>query len=269
MPSRILLVGCGNMGAAMLGGWIEQGVASSDIAVVEPAPANAAAAAARGVAVVAAPTALDRAFEPDVVVIAVKPQEMATVIPAYRDTAGAPVFVSVAAGTPIRVLEAALGEATAVIRTMPNTPALVRRGMSVACANARVSAGQRDTCTTLLAAIGEVAWVEDEGLMDAVTGVSGSGPAYVFLLIESLAAAGVDAGLPAKLSHQLALATVAGASELARVAPEVPAILRERVTSPGGTTQAALRVLMAADGLTPLMSKAVAAATTRSRELAG
>ena len=268
MPSRVLLVGCGNMGAAMLGGWIEQGVASRDIAVVEPAPANAALASARGVAVVAQPTALDRAFEPDVVVFAVKPQEIAAIVPAYRDTAAA-VFLSVAAGTPIGFFEGALGAATAVVRTMPNTPALVRRGMTVACANAHVSATQRDACTTLLAAIGEVAWVEDEGLMDAVTGVSGSGPAYVFLMVECLAAAGIDAGLPAELSRQLALATVAGAGELARTAPEPPAVLRDRVTSPGGTTQAALQVLMAADGLKPLLSRAVAAATERSRELAG
>ena len=269
MGDRILLVGCGNMGAAMLGGWLEQGLAAAEIAVVEPAAPAADSASKNGVRVVSGPADLDAAFVPDVVVVAVKPQEMAAVIPAYHDFAATAVFLSVAAGTPIRFFEAELGEAAAIVRTMPNTPALVRRSMTVACANGRVAATQREACTTLLTAVGEVAWVDDEALMDPVTGVSGSGPAYIFLLIECLAAAGVDAGLPAALADRLALATVAGAGELARTASEPPGTLRERVTSPGGTTQAALEVLMAEDGLKPLMSRAVAAATRRSRELAG
>ncbi|MEE8247282.1 MAG: pyrroline-5-carboxylate reductase dimerization domain-containing protein, partial [Alphaproteobacteria bacterium] len=148
------------------------------------------------------------------------------------------------------------------------TPAAVGRGITVLCANANVGDAQRAMCGELMAAVGQVAWVDDEGLMDAVTGVSGSGPAYVFLLIECLAQAGIDAGLPADLAGLLARATVAGAGELARLSEESAAVLRQNVTSPGGTTQAALEVLMADDGLAPLMARAVDAATRRSRELA-
>jgi len=151
---------------------------------------------------------------------------------------------------------------------MPNTPAAIGRAITVACPNPRVTPPQRDLCDALLAAIGESTWVEDEALMDAVTAVSGSGPAYVFLLIEALAAAGVKVGLPADLALRLARATVAGSGELARLSPEIPARLRENVTSPGGTTRAALDVLMAENGLEPLFERAIAAATARSRELA-
>ena len=151
---------------------------------------------------------------------------------------------------------------------MPNTPAAIGRAITVACANPRATPDQRQLCEMLLAAIGESAWVEDEALMDAVTAVSGSGPAYVFLLIEALAAAGAHAGLPEDLALRLALATVAGAGELARQSPDSPARLREAVTSPGGTTRAALDVLMVEPGLADLLDRAVAAATARSRELA-
>src|SRR5262249_19206751 len=150
----------------------------------------------------------------------------------------------------------------------PNTPAAIGRAITVACANARVSPAQRQLCEALLAAIGEVTWVEDKALLDPVTAVSGSGPAYVFLLIEALAAAGEKAGLPAELALHLARSTVAGAGELARVSGDSPARLREAVTSPGGTTRAALDVLMAEDGLPAILQRAVAAATRRSRELA-
>jgi len=268
--SGILLVGGGNMGRALVGGWRAQGVDAAGIVVVEP---DAAAAerlrAAHGVAVAAGPAALPPGFAPDVVLLAVKPQLLDLVSPAYRfaTDAGA-VALSIAAGKTIAALERGFGAGAAVVRAMPNTPAQVSRGIAVLCANAAVGAAQRDRCERLLAAVGEVAWVEDEALLDPVTAVSGSGPAYVFLLIECLAAAGVDSGLPRDLATRLARATVAGSGELARQSDETAEALRHAVTSPGGTTEAALAVLMAEDGLRPLLSRAVAAATRRSRELA-
>ena len=266
----ILLVGCGKMGAALLDGWIGAGVAAGEVAVVEPAPAMAGAArAAHGVAVVDGIDALDPAFAPRIVVLAVKPQVMADVAPPYRRFAGAGmVYLSIAAGKSIGFLAGCLGPDAAIVRAMPNTPAAIGRGITVLCANAAVDAAQRDGCLALLAAVGEALAVDDEALLDAVTAVSGSGPAYVFLLIECLARAGVEAGLPAALAGRLAAATVSGAGALAAQSPEPAETLRRNVTSPGGTTQAALEVLMADDGLAPLLGRAVAAATRRSRELA-
>ena len=263
----VVLVGCGQMGSAMLRGWLAGGAAERFV-VVEPAGVPAALAASPGVEACRAAGELPDGGVPDAVVFAVKPQGINDIVPLYRRFARPQtVFMSIAAGTTIGGLSRHLGDA-AIVRVMPNTPAAIGRAISVACANPRVSAAQRLLCDALLAAIGESAWVEDEGLLDAVTAVSGSGPAYVFLLIESLAAAGVKAGLPAELALHLARATVAGAGELARVSPETPARLRENVTSPGGTTRAALDVLMAKDGLAALMTRAVAAATARSSELA-
>ncbi|MBV8653125.1 MAG: pyrroline-5-carboxylate reductase, partial [Alphaproteobacteria bacterium] len=185
-----------------------------------------------------------------------------------RFAASGAVFLSIAAGKTLGYFARHVGDDAAVVRAMPNTPAAIGRGISVACPNARASAEQIALCDRLLAAVGEVGWVDDERLIDAVTGVSGSGPAYVFLLIECLAKAGVAAGLSEELAMRLARATVAGAGELARQSGEPASVLRQNVTSPNGTTLAALNVLMAADGLEPLMTKAVAAATQRSRELA-
>ena len=200
--------------------------------------------------------------------MAVLSRSKTAVLPACaRFAAPGTAFLSIAAGTTIATFEAVLGAEAAVIRVMPNTPAAVGRGISVLCANARCSDRQRQVAGELLAAVGEVAWIEDEGLMDAVTAVSGSGPAYVFLLIECLAEAGVEAGLAPDLAEQLARATVAGAGELARLSEQPAAQLRRNVTSPGGTTQAALEVLMAADGLQGLLTRAVAAAKRRGREL--
>jgi pyrroline-5-carboxylate reductase len=178
------------------------------------------------------------------------------------------VFLSIAAGRTIAYFEQKLGGAAAVVRSMPNTPAAVGRGITVACANGHVTSGQRARCDELLAAVGEVAWVEDEALLDAVTAVSGGGPAYVFLLIECLAEAGAAEGLPPDLAMRLARVTVSGAGELARLSSEPAAVLRQNVTSPAGTTLEALKVLMAPDGLQSLFTKAIAAATRRSRELA-
>ena len=263
----IVLVGCGQMGSAMLRGWLAGGAAARYV-VIEPAGIPEALAAAPGVEAHRAPGVIADALVPDAVVFAVKPQGIAEVAPAYRRFARPQtVFMSIAAGTTIANLAKHLGDA-AIVRVMPNTPAAIGRAISVACANPRVTAAQRQLCDALLASIGESAWVEDEALLDPVTAVSGSGPAYVFLLIETLAEAGRKAGLPDELALRLAKATVAGAGELARVASEPPGKLRENVTSPGGTTRAALDVLMAPDGMAELMTRAVAAATRRSRELA-
>lgn len=260
----ILLVGCGKMGGALLAGWKKRRIAQS-ILVVEPAPT----ALPKGVKRHAAPETLPKSFSPSAVVFAVKPQALADVLPAYRRFAdGGTVFLSIAAGKTLGFFARHLGDGAPVVRAMPNTPAAIGRGIAVACANATVAAPQRALCDRLLAAAGEVAWVGDEALLDPVTAVSGSGPAYVFLLIECLAQAGIAAGLPPDLATMLARATVAGSGELARLSPEDAAQLRRNVTSPGGTTEAALKILMAEDGLAPLLRRAVAAATDRSRQLA-
>lgn len=268
----LLLVGGGKMGGAMLAGWLDQGLPAADVMVVEPFEDSARELRSRlGVAVVGDAASLPADARPEVVVFAVKPQMMDDVTPGYRRFAGpGTVFLSIAAGRTIASFERILGEA-AIVRAMPNTPAAIRRGITVACPNARVSADQRQRCTALLEAVGDVGWVDDESLMDAVTAVSGSGPAYVFLLTECLAGAGGKAGLPEDLARQLAAATVAGAGELMRRSAEDPATLRRNVTSPGGTTAAALDVLMAEDGtgLADLMARAVDAAVQRGRDLAG
>lgn len=270
MAEGLLLVGCGKMGAALLAGWIAAGTAPSPIFVVEPKPAPGAIPAGGGVASVASAEALPKAFHPAVVVLATKPQVMDDVVPAYRRFAGAGTsFVSIAAGRTIAYFEKHLGAGAAIVRSMPNTPAMVGRGITVCCANAAIDAQQRKLADRLMAAVGEVGWVEDEALIDAVTAVSGSGPAYAFLLAECMAEAGRQAGLPAELADRLARATVAGAGELLHRSPESAAQLRQNVTSPNGTTFAALQVLMASDGMQPLLSRAIAAAAKRSRELAG
>ncbi len=202
-------------------------------------------------------------------VIAVKPQTAPEVMPSLAPfVTASTVVVSIMAGRPLQFLERAL-PAAALVRAMPNTPAAIGRGITVAVANARVADAQRALVHTLLSAVGTVEWISDERLIDAVTALSGSGPAYVFLLAEAMARAGVAAGLPSGLSERLARATVAGAGELLYRSPLDAAGLRQNVTSPGGTTAAALEVLMADDGLAPLMTRAIAAATRRARELAG
>jgi pyrroline-5-carboxylate reductase len=264
----LLLVGCGKMGGAMLEGWLQRRIVDR-VAIVEPHAASTAAFRDRPGVAVHADLGEIGAFKPGVVVFATKPQVMDKVVPAYRSLATPrTVFLSIAAGKTIGFFENALG-AVPVIRAMPNTPAQIGRGITVACPNRHVDAAQRAQAAALLAAVGEVGWVDDEALIDAVTAVSGSGPAYVFLLAECLAEAGAAAGLPPDLAMQLARATVSGAGELLHQSSEPAATLRQNVTSPAGTTAAALSVLMADDGLRPLMIKAVAAAAKRSRELAG
>ncbi len=267
MTTRILLVGCGKMGGALAQGWLRQGVAAADIVVVEPNPQPDLPA---GVLQVAGAEAVPPAFAPDIVLLAVKPQVMDAVAPAYgRYAQAGACFLSVAAGKTVATLNRLLGGNAAIVRSIPNTPAAVAQGITACFAGAGVSDAQRQACDSLLQAVGEVVWVEREELIDSATAVSGSGPAYVFWLTECLAAAGAKLGLPTELAAQLARATVQGAGALMRQSPESPTQLRKNVTSPNGTTQAALDVLMAENGLEPLMTQAVAAADKRSRELAG
>tara|TARA_A100001037_G_scaffold135332_1_gene122585 strand:- start:6465 stop:7277 length:813 start_codon:yes stop_codon:yes gene_type:complete len=270
MNDTILLVGCGKMGGALLHGWLERGVDGAGIYVVDPADESRQLTSELGVSYVEAAQEVPSGILPRVVVFAVKPQITDDVVPDYaRYSTSECVFLSIAAGRPITYFAERLGDGAAIVRTMPNTPAAIGRGISVACANQQVSAESRELCGDLLNAVGKVAWVDDEGLLDAVTATSGSGPAYVFLLIECLAEAGIAAGLPEDLARQLALETVAGAGELARRSEDSPSVLRQNVTSPGGTTAAALEVLMADDGMGQLITRAVTAATRRSEELAG
>ena len=266
----LLLVGCGKMGGALLAGWLGQGVSPQDVTIVEPNADAARDFAQRfGVHAIASADQLPKTYAPDVVVVAVKPQIMTEVLPPYAKLVAAkPVFLSIAAGKTIASFEAILGKNAAIVRTMPNTPASVGRGITVGCPNANVSAAQTALCKKLLSAVGLVEWVDDEGLLDAVTALSGSGPAYVFLLAEAMSHAGRMAGLAPELADKLARATVAGSGELLHQSPLAASTLRENVTSPGGTTAAALSVLMGSHGLKELMTEAIAAATKRSRELA-
>jgi pyrroline-5-carboxylate reductase len=267
LHGTVVLVGAGKMGSAMLDGWLALGLSPRNVAVLEPQPTpEVTALAARGLRL--NPSA-EAAGEVAAVVVAIKPQVAPEVMPALAPFVGAAtVVVSIMAGRTLKFLAEALPGA-ALVRAMPNTPAAIGRGITVAVGNARVSDAQRALVDALLSAVGAVEWVADEALMDAVTALSGSGPAYVFLLAETMAQAGVAAGLPPALAATLARATVAGAGELLHRSPLDAATLRQNVTSPGGTTAAALDVLMAKDGLAPLMRRAIAAATARSRELAG
>ncbi len=259
------------MGGALLAGCLEQGiVAVGDVLVIEPVAAAREAAARLGVKVAEGADVLAGRAAPDLVLVAVKPQVMDEVLPSYRAFAETgTVFLSIAAGRTTASFERILGADTPVVRAMPNTPAQVGRGITALYPVAAVTAAQREMCAALMGAVGEVVWLDDEALMDAVTAVSGSGPAYVFHLIEALAEAARAAGLPGDMADKLARATVTGAAELAYRSNETAAELRRQVTSPGGTTAAALDVLMAKDGLAALMTRAVAAAAKRSRELAG
>jgi pyrroline-5-carboxylate reductase len=265
ITGTIVLAGAGKMGGAMLTGWLAQGLEAKRLVVIEPAVSpEIRVLAAQGVRL---NVSAQDAGAIAALVIAVKPQSFREAGAALKPfTAASTLVVSIMAGTPMALLEEVCGGM--VVRAMPNTPASIGRGITVAVAAKKVSAAQRGTADALLRAIGSVEWVEDEGLMDAVTAVSGSGPAYVFLLAEELARAGVEAGLPAELAAKLARETVAGSGELLHRSDLAAATLRTNVTSPGGTTAAALEVLMGKDGLQQLMTRAVAAATRRSKELA-
>jgi len=268
MSETLLLIGCGKMGTALLAGWIAQGLAPSAAYIVEPDTAQHERIRAMGVHVVASPEALPHGLAPATIVLAVKPQSMDKVVPAYAGPAATALTISIAAGKSIAYYESLLGESRAIVRVMPNTPAAVGRGISVCVANTRTSAAQRTKTEKLMSAVGDVAWIEDESLMDAVTAVSGSGPAYAFLLVECMAQAGVAMGLAPDLAMRLARQTVIGSGELMHRADEDAGTLRKNVTSPGGTTEAALKILMGEPGLKDLMTRAIEAATRRGRELA-
>jgi pyrroline-5-carboxylate reductase len=263
ITGTIVLAGAGKMGGAMLTGWLAGGLDAKRAVVVEPHPSDEIKAlAAKGVRLNP-----KEDVTAETLVVAVKPQTFPEAGPLLKPFVGASTLVvSIMAGTKIAALENVCGGM--VVRAMPNTPAAIGRGITVAVPAKSVSAAQRATADALLRAIGSVEWVDDEKLMDAVTAVSGSGPAYVFLLAEELARAGVAAGLPAELATKLARATVAGSGELLHRSDLSSATLRQNVTSPGGTTAAALDVLMGSDGMKKLMTRAVAAATQRSKDLA-
>jgi pyrroline-5-carboxylate reductase len=258
----LVLLGCGKMGSALLEGWLKSGIPAESVHVIEPNPSDWLRGT--GVNLNAGLPA-----NPAMAVLAVKPQMMAEALPTLRALGGGgTVFVSIAAGTSLATLAGALGETTPIVRTMPNTPAAVGRGITALIGNAHVSDPALALARELMAAVGETVMLTDEAQMDAVTGVSGSGPAYVFHLIEALAAGGVAQGLPEEMAMKLARATVCGAGELAHQAPESAAQLRINVTSPGGTTAAALAVLMDdQQGFPALLNRAVKAATDRSKEL--
>lgn len=265
----LVLAGCGKMGGAMLAGWMARGLDPRQVRVQDPSPPAELRAVLdqHGIEAVAELEALPA--PPAVIVVAVKPQVLGSVLPSLARLPGPGTLVlSILAGKPIASFEGQLPPGTAVVRAMPNTPASIGRGITVCCPNAHVTAGQRALTERLLSAVGETGWINDEALMDAVTAVSGSGPAYVFLLAEALEAAAVAEGLEPRLARQLARATVAGAGELMRLSDLDAAELRKNVTSPGGTTAAALSVLMAPeDGLDALLKRAVSAAVVRGREL--
>jgi pyrroline-5-carboxylate reductase len=265
LKGTIALAGAGKMGGAMLTGWLAGGLDAKRAVVIEPQPSpEIAALASKGIRL--NPSAKDTGTV-ETLVVAVKPQSFREAGLALKPFVGASTLVvSIMAGATIASISEICGGA--VVRAMPNTPAAIGRGITVAVAAKNVSAAQRAIADALLQAIGKVEWVDDETLMDAVTAVSGSGPAYVFLLAEELARAGVEAGLPAELATRLARETVAGSGELLRRSEASSATLRQNVTSPGGTTAAALEVLMGAGGMQQLMIRAIAAATKRSRELA-
>ncbi len=269
MSPKLLLIGAGKMGGAMLEGWLGNGMRASQVTVLDPHPSPRMQELS-GAGLRLSP-ALESIGAMDVVILATKPQMLDSASAALATAVSADtLLISVLAGKTIANLRARAPGAQSIIRAMPNTPAAVGRGITGCAASPEVTADQKQFASHLLSAIGKVEWVETETLIDAVTALSGSGPAYVFHLVECMAAAGTKAGLPADLAMRLARATVEGAGELMfRDAASTAATLRQNVTSPGGTTAAALEVLMAQDGMMPLLEKAVAAAKLRAEELSG
>ncbi len=269
LSGPVVLVGGGQMGGALMGGWLSRGLAAGDLHVVEPDPERRAELARRGaVRIHAAAAEVPAELVPEALVLAVKPQVMDRVLMECAALAArARLILSVAAGVPLAAYERAFGAQRPIVRAMPNTPAAVGRGTSVLVANGAVDADGRRRAQALLEAVGTVHWLDREDLLHAVTALSGSGPAYVFLLVEAMGAAGAALGLAPELAMRLARETVSGAGALLAESGAEPAALRRAVTSPGGTTEAALSVLMGEGGLVALLERAMAQAERRSREL--
>jgi pyrroline-5-carboxylate reductase len=268
---QLLLVGAGRMGAALAAGWLRRkssGVTADTLTLVDPRPSDAARALADEFGLTVIPNVdEDRLARAETLVAAVKPALMAEILSPLDDALNQDALViSMAAGVPLRVIEAALSKRPA-IRAMPNTPASIGKGISVCIANAAVGPDERRRADRLMKAVGAVEWIEDERLMDAVTAISGSGPAYLFLFCEALAAAGEAEGLPPELARTLALKTITGAAAMLDAGLGEPSELRRMVTSPGGTTQAGLDVLMGGAGLPGMVRNAVAAAERRGRQI--
>lgn len=257
----LVLLGCGKMGSAMLAGWLKGGLAPEDVWVTDPAPSA-------WVKSTGAHLNQPMPEDPAIFLVAVKPQMMDAALPGGSPFSGRTLVLSVAAGTPLSRYEASFGAGTPVIRSMPNTPAAVGKGITALVGNAASQEADMALAEALLSAVGQTVRLESEAQMDAVTALSGSGPAYVFHLIETMAAAGIAEGLPEDMAMHLARATVAGAGALAEASDEGPDQLRINVTSPGGTTAAGLKVLMDdVQGFPALLREAIAAAANRSREL--
>jgi pyrroline-5-carboxylate reductase len=269
IDGRLVLIGAGKMGGALLDGWLRAGFNATKLVVIDPVPSTALRSLVDGHRIVLNPP-VATIENVDVIVLAVKPQALDAALSGLGSLRQqSALVISIVAGKTIASISEHFGRDTAVVRAMPNTPAAVGRGITAMAANRNVDTVQLALARTLLAAVGEVVTVEQEEQIDAVTAVSGSGPAYVFYLTECLAEAGRKLGLADDLATILARATISGSGELMRLSGLPAATLRRNVTSPGGATQAALEILMAADGLKPLLERAVAAAQTRSRELAG
>jgi pyrroline-5-carboxylate reductase len=265
---KILLVGCGKMGGALLSGWLDQHVLNSNIKVIEPSQGLKDSFYKKGIIFYKSIDDLGNNFDPTFVIFAVKPQIMDNVVPDYDRFSGKSTFISIAAGKTINYFETKLGQNAAIIRAMPNTPAAVKRGTTIACGNSFVTPKAKKICLILLAAVGTASWLEDENLIDAVTAVSGSGPAYVFLLAETMTQAGIESGLDHKLASQLAIQTISGSGEMLVKSVEDASTLRKNVTSPGGTTEAALSILMSKNGMQKFISEAISMAIQRSKDLA-
>jgi pyrroline-5-carboxylate reductase len=269
MPKSLILIGAGKMGGAMLDGWLATGMNPRDITILDPHPSPDVASTARAHGMQLNPP-LGHVPAAAAIILAIKPQMLDAAQPVLKHLAQpGSLVISILAGKTIADIALRMEGHRAIVRAMPNLPASVRRGVTAACADASVSAGQKTMADALLRGVGKVEWITDENLIDAVTAVSGSGPAYVFHMVEALAEAGRAAGLPSDLAERLARATIEGAGEMLYKSDLPPGVLRQNVTSPGGTTAAALGELMAENGLTPLMRRTVAAARRRAEELAG
>lgn len=263
----ILIVGLGKMGSALVNGWLGQNVDPTKIHVIEPNPNQIKELNCKIINFYKNPNEIDNGFFPDIILFAIKPQIMDSVVPEYQRFKEKSTFISIAAGKNILFFESLLGNDSAIIRTMPNTPASIGEGITIACGNKNTSQKCKKYFFYLFEAVGQAEWIVDENLMDAITAVSGSGPAYVFLLAETLSNAGVKAGLNKNMAQKLSVQTIIGSSLMLKYSEENPSVLRNNVTSPGGTTEAALSILMNEKGLNSLICEAVETAIKRSRAL--